>query len=156
MDQQTRQGLSRFPRVAAPACGVDAEIGWHGALHPRQQLANGQRSGTKPGGAIHQTDTPSSGTATENIRKTVLSNPVLSNIPAIVKLADQLDLLLPLGNPEIEFTRTDANGVVTFFTSDEHIEATHWLVDGKYAATSYYDRPLRFLSKLVPTRIDNR
>jgi alkaline phosphatase D len=98
----------------------------------------------------------SSGTATENIRKTVLSNPVLSNIPAIVKLADQLDVLLPLGNPEIEFTRTDANGVVTFVTSDEHIEATYWLVDGKYAATSYYDRPLRFLSKLVPKRIDNR
>jgi alkaline phosphatase D len=96
----------------------------------------------------------SSSTFRSGILATVQSDPTLSQIPGLAALVGQIDLLMQLANPEIEYTNTACNGVVVIEASSAKLAATFWQIDGSEATTSYYDAPWKLLGKLRARRFE--
>nr|MCU0869713.1 alkaline phosphatase D family protein [Burkholderiales bacterium] len=84
----------------------------------------------------------------------VATDPTLSAIPGLPTLVSQLDTLLRLANPQIEYVNTAVNGIVVMDAAADRLVATYHLLDGAEAARSYYDRPGLLASKWLVHRVE--
>jgi alkaline phosphatase D len=108
-----------------------------------------------PGGVWEFTGPAASSFAFRSgVLNTVLSDPVLSEVPGIADLVAQLDLFLRLGNSEVRHVDTGVNGFVVMEATPRKLSATYWEIDGAEATRSYYEHPLRLIGKLRPRRFE--
>jgi alkaline phosphatase D len=96
----------------------------------------------------------SSATFRSGILGTVQSDPVLSGVPGLADLVSQIDLLMQLANPEIQYANTAVNGVVVVEAAADKLAATYWQIDGAEASAAYYDAPWKLFGKLRPKRFE--
>lgn len=80
------------------------------------------------------------------------SDPLLSQIPVLPALIARVDEFLAAANPEIGHANTAVHGVVMVEADSRRLTATYWQIDDSEALVSYYDSPLKLLSKLKARR----